>query len=209
MLYKDLLKCIQYFASTYYNERGQLFNGSREFRQQRKQNKLMRLQQEKEVRSASLPSRGSPNDGDQEEEEALERQRRGGRVKGAGKVIHRKDMYKVMDGSVLMVIGSLWLVYDRYDIADALLEGMLLQEYVADLLEVRIPEGWEESFRKAHAELDGQDSNEHSDGNEDYLENVYVDDQGDAKGVRYVRRSKRLQSLTNTKGTGRRKKSSR
>lgn len=30
------------------------------------------------------------------------------------------------------------------------MEGMLLQEYVADMLEVRIPEGWEESVRKAY-----------------------------------------------------------
>jgi hypothetical protein len=106
MHYQDLLKCIHYFASTYYNERGQLFNGSKEFRQQRKQYKLMRLQQEKEARSPSTSLRGTP-DGDcnQVEEETPKRPRRGGRTKGVRKVIHRKDMYKVLDGSALMVIG--------------------------------------------------------------------------------------------------------
>jgi hypothetical protein len=104
--YQDLLKCIHYFASTYYNERGQLFNGSKEFRQQRKQNKLMRLQQEKEARSASSSLRGTPDDdGNEVEEETPKRPRRGGRVKGVRKVIHRKDTYKVLDGSALMVIG--------------------------------------------------------------------------------------------------------
>ena len=43
------------------------------------------------------------------------------------------------------------------------MEGMLLQEYVADMLEARIPEGWEESVRKAY----GRDSDEHPEGHED------------------------------------------
>jgi hypothetical protein len=32
------------------------------------------------------------------------------------------------------------------------MQGMLLQEYVADMLEVRIPEGWEESVKIAHSQ---------------------------------------------------------
>jgi hypothetical protein len=43
------------------------------------------------------------------------------------------------------------------------MEGMLLQEYVADMLEVRIPEGWEESVRNAY----GRDPDEHPEGDED------------------------------------------
>lgn len=67
----------------------------------------MKLQQEKEARSASTSLRGTPDDDDSQMEEVAPRPRRGGRVKG-GKVIHRKDMYKVLDGSALMVIGLLF-----------------------------------------------------------------------------------------------------
>jgi hypothetical protein len=47
------------------------------------------------------------------------------------------------------------------------MEGMLLQEYVADMLEVRIPEGWEESVRKAYGRdpdkcPEGDDRDSHS-----------------------------------------------
>jgi hypothetical protein len=69
----------------------------------------MRLQQEKEANSASTSLRGTPDDDSNEVEEAApKRPRRGGRVKGVPKVIHRKDMYKVMDGSALMAIGQLF-----------------------------------------------------------------------------------------------------
>ena len=104
-MHQDLLKCIHYFASTYYNERGQLFNGSREFRQQRKINKLKR-RQEMETQSASTSLRGTPDADTNQVEEEPKKPRRGGRVKGAGRVIHRKDMYKVMDGSALVVLGA-------------------------------------------------------------------------------------------------------
>jgi hypothetical protein len=68
----------------------------------------MRLQEETEAHSPSTSLRGTPDDdADQSEEVSPKRPRRGGRVKGAGKVIHRKDMYKVLDGSALMVIGKL------------------------------------------------------------------------------------------------------
>lgn len=68
----------------------------------------MRLQQEQEAHSTSTSLRGTPDNDDNEVEEVVPKKpRRGGRVKG-GKVIHRKDMYRVMDGSSLMVLGSLF-----------------------------------------------------------------------------------------------------
>ena len=60
-----------------------------------------------ETQSASTSQRGTPDaDTNQVEEEEPKKPRRGGRVKGAGRVIHRKDMYKVMDGSALVVLGA-------------------------------------------------------------------------------------------------------
>lgn len=46
-------------------------------------------------------------------------------------------------------------------------EGMLLQEYVADMLEVRIPEGWEESVRNAYKQASGEGSDKDEDNTDD------------------------------------------
>ncbi|KAF9458470.1 hypothetical protein BDZ94DRAFT_1270532 [Collybia nuda] len=134
----DLLKSIHYFASQYYTEKGQLYNASRQYRLEKKQRRLSRLQQEKDAASASpeLEPHGASGDTD---DAPVKKPRRGGRVKG-GKVIYRKDMYKVLEGSALMAI------------------GMLLQEHVNQLMEIRIPDGWEESIMNAEAESDDPDS---------------------------------------------------
>ncbi|KAG6902203.1 hypothetical protein C0995_003035 [Termitomyces sp. Mi166 len=124
----DLLKSIHYFASSYYHERGQLFNATQDYRQMRKQNRLKKLEQQKK---AEADRENSESDEDSEQDET-NRPRRGGRKKGVtGKIVHRKDMYKMLDGSALMAI------------------GMLIQEYVSRTLEVRIPNGWEDMMRDA------------------------------------------------------------
>lgn len=61
----------------------------------RKQNKLRRIAQAQAVRDSEEP----------EEETVIVKPRRGGRIKGIGKKIYPKDMYKVMEGSALMAIG--------------------------------------------------------------------------------------------------------
>ncbi|GLB34261.1 hypothetical protein LshimejAT787_0111450 [Lyophyllum shimeji] len=121
----DLLKAIHYFASTYYHERGQLLNVTREYRIRRKENKLRRLEEQK-AREAS----GEHDEG----EKTIKPVRRGGRIKGAGDREYPKDMYKIMDGSALVAI------------------GMLMQEYVARMLEIRIPDGWEEMIKQTYGE---------------------------------------------------------
>ncbi|KAI0758190.1 hypothetical protein C8Q74DRAFT_1175066, partial [Fomes fomentarius] len=40
----DLLKCLHYFASTYYSAMGQLYDATKDFRQQRKKRKAQQLQ---------------------------------------------------------------------------------------------------------------------------------------------------------------------
>ncbi|KAF5387944.1 hypothetical protein D9615_000780 [Tricholomella constricta] len=135
----DLLKSIHYFASTYYHERGQLMNVTKGYRQMRKQNLERRLEQKRKAE-------------EDDDADALKPARRGGMIKGAGKKIYPKDMYKILDGSALVAI------------------GMLMQEYVARMLEVRIPDGWEEMVQQAYAEAGvetPEEAGEDGDGEED------------------------------------------
>ncbi|KAG5651259.1 hypothetical protein H0H81_009303 [Sphagnurus paluster] len=125
----DLLKSIHYFASSYYHERGQLMNLTKDYRVMRKQNTLRR-RAEKERAEV---------EGD---EEALKPVRRGGVIKGSGKKIYPKDMYKILDGSALVAI------------------GMLMQEYVVQMLEVRIPDGWEDMVQEAYANGDNTEDDD-------------------------------------------------
>lgn len=62
------------------------------------------------------------------------------------------------------------------------MEGMLLQEYVADLLEVRIPGGWEESVRKVY----GQNTGEQTDEDEDSADNINIVDPGDQEDTEHT-----------------------
>ncbi|KAG6845516.1 hypothetical protein H0H87_007760 [Tephrocybe sp. NHM501043] len=125
----DLLKSIHYFASSYYHERGQLFNATKEYRQMRRQNKLVKLGRQ---RKADVS--GDDFAEWEDESEEIEPTSRGGRKKGViGRTIHRKDMYKMLDGSALM-------------------------EYVIRTLEVRIPDGWEEMMREAYGGSGGDET---------------------------------------------------
>ncbi|KAG6819138.1 hypothetical protein H0H93_015031 [Arthromyces matolae] len=148
----DLLKAIHYFSASYYHERGQLFNATKEYRNVRKQNKLKRLERQQ--------TRENTADEDWEEDEPIEPPRRGGRKKGiVGRVVHRKDMYKMLDGSALMAI------------------GMLMQEFVSRMFEVRIPDGWEDMMRQVYEDEDaGPEGDESSEENK---ENIDAEPWGD------------------------------
>jgi len=150
----DLLKCIHYFASTYYTEMGQLRDSSREHRKEKKRRKLQKMKSVPWSKAADLQKEASTCDdsGDDtssgsssssEEDEANSRAD-GGKAKKPSRKGHSKrdgkqsvrrqtaylntDMYKVCDGSALMAI------------------GMLMQQHVADLLSPRISDGWEEAM---------------------------------------------------------------
>ncbi|EGO02131.1 hypothetical protein SERLA73DRAFT_71269 [Serpula lacrymans var. lacrymans S7.3] len=120
----DLLKCVHHFASRFYSDRGQLFDASKEYRQEKSERRLRRLSEKSPFKHVSLreESRESEmNDDhsttdeeatsgkDSEKKEDEERESRSTKI-------CQKDMYKVFDGSALIAI------------------GMLLQEYVARTL---------------------------------------------------------------------------
>ncbi|KAI1795002.1 hypothetical protein LXA43DRAFT_1080308 [Ganoderma leucocontextum] len=148
----DLLKCLHYFASTYYTAMGQLYDASREFRKERKIRRAQKLKKTGAASSSDPQPAGKdvndPQDSsgeediefseDEEEEEEADKEgeeddkrmkRRKTRPTASRHVA--KDMYKLFDGSALMAL------------------GMLLQEHVAERLEPNVPEGWEKEFAVA------------------------------------------------------------
>ena len=101
-LSQDLLKCIHHFASNHYTERHQLFNGSKQYREEKRERRLRR---QSSLNAPSTPDYESTSENlssDDHEEPATDehgspnstKYRRPGR-----------DMYKIMDGSALMAIG--------------------------------------------------------------------------------------------------------
>ncbi|TFK94900.1 hypothetical protein K466DRAFT_535073 [Polyporus arcularius HHB13444] len=143
----DLLKCLHHFASSYYTAMGQLYDATREARQERK---IRRLAKRKESGTASSSRAASSDatkvgvDGEDtgeestessdEDEDAYEAEsptknsssKR--KKRRRGKHPMDKDMYKIFDGSALVAL------------------GMLLQEHVAHSLNSHVPEGWEKAM---------------------------------------------------------------
>jgi len=102
----DLLQCIHRLASLYWSQRGELRNARREYRLDRQQKRLRKL-------NIVSPSESSlPEDIDDENES----QPSSGASEAQDQRNPQKDMYMALDGSALVAI------------------GMLLQEYVAQLL---------------------------------------------------------------------------
>ncbi|KAF8806078.1 hypothetical protein BYT27DRAFT_7191380 [Phlegmacium glaucopus] len=147
----DLLKCIHRYASEYYTQSGQLLNSSREYRKQRKiRRDIKKAQGRTKISISPTNSRTpSPNhdslgsesdistrDGDYDNEggskldkgKEKEKAPRKGRQRTAKQY---RDMYKVFDGSAIMAI------------------GMLIQEYIVDVLDPQPSGEWEEEMRKA------------------------------------------------------------
>jgi hypothetical protein len=140
---------LHYFAAKYYDERGQLFNASREYRQMRKKNKESRLEAEASQEAAGIT-------------EPLPPPRRGGWIKGKGKTEYPKDMYQVMDGSAMLAIGLRQLPSSHCSELTNIPTGMFLEEWVAKMLQLRKPDGWEGLIKDS---LDGEMKNAEADRN--------------------------------------------
>ncbi|KAF7984735.1 hypothetical protein HWV62_11674 [Athelia sp. TMB] len=132
----DLLKQIHSFAANWYTEHEMLHDGTREYRRDKKAKKDAKLAVAAASISAEPDTEIDDDDGDASEPESdgdstkgrgkmhskVKRQR-----KGKKQVTARRDMYKVFDGSALLVI------------------GMLLQHRTANLLRPTLadPNNWE------------------------------------------------------------------
>lgn len=128
-----MLKCIHHLASMYYHEHGQLFDASREYRQERRLEKLRdatRSERPAISGSSSYPTEPrqqneneDKEEGDDDVDDSVDRdigvddpgtitraQRLKGRTKSRNreKKNHRRDMYRMFDGSAMMAIGESW-----------------------------------------------------------------------------------------------------
>lgn len=118
---QDLLKCIHYFASTYYSEMGQLRDSSKEYRREKKLRRLRKLERLAAHTAAKLrPSlqqnhvaQNENNEASSSEEESsgTDEKSNAGKAKKVSKRRQAKplvgtDMYKIFDGSALMTIGE-------------------------------------------------------------------------------------------------------
>ncbi|KAI0371458.1 hypothetical protein BV20DRAFT_965196 [Pilatotrama ljubarskyi] len=148
----DLLKCLHHFASTYYTAMGQLYHASREYRQQKKTRRLEKTKAIPADASHAQSEDAGPHEpqhssgeeeidlSEDEDEDAMDGGLAAEQGTSAGAARKRrkrgprqvrpmeKDMYKIFDGSALMAL------------------GMLFQEHVADMLQPRMPDGWEKEM---------------------------------------------------------------
>ncbi|KAJ6581369.1 hypothetical protein B0H19DRAFT_1114881 [Mycena capillaripes] len=129
---QDLLKCIHHFACNYYSDRGQLFNASRTYRKAKKQRRLARLAAKEKPRPQDASSGEEEPAPDADTDPPKTQKDR------------RRDMYKVMDGSALLAIGTSTSSQLFYCVNSV--QGMLLQEHIARMLAPRIPDGWEQGI---------------------------------------------------------------
>ncbi|KAK0207098.1 hypothetical protein DFS33DRAFT_643980 [Desarmillaria ectypa] len=119
LLLEDLLKCIHYFASLYYSERGQLLDASKSYRLERKARQMKRLEKARREESNDdrdpLDKNCHPQDTEQPTEDETDeepddkrvRSRRRGQKPKDVIGVSRRDMYKLMDGTALMALGEL------------------------------------------------------------------------------------------------------
>ncbi|RPD67459.1 hypothetical protein L226DRAFT_477930 [Lentinus tigrinus ALCF2SS1-7] len=145
----DLLKCLHHFASSYYTAMGQLYDATREARQERKIRRLAKRQEAgtasssraasseatkvdvDEEDSGEESSESSEGDEDVDEAESPTKDGKTSRKKRRRRVERHpmdKDMYKIFDGSALVAL------------------GMLLQEHVVHSLDSHVPPGWEKEM---------------------------------------------------------------
>ncbi|KAF8551715.1 hypothetical protein OG21DRAFT_1417445 [Imleria badia] len=113
----DLLKAIHHFASCYYRERGQLSDSSRDYRGTKKERRKQSQENIHTLAANTLKHENvdSENEHTETEDETTEDEdeREVMDAEGSGKEAprtkgntYRKDMYKALDGSALMAIGS-------------------------------------------------------------------------------------------------------
>lgn len=117
----DLLKCIHYFASTYYSEMGQLRDSSKEYRKEKKLRRLARLERQAaletdkfvdgDLQSEEEESESSSSEEDESESDDKSIESKVVKSKRKSRNSRRSlphvdvDMYKVFDGSALMAMG--------------------------------------------------------------------------------------------------------
>lgn len=96
---QDLLKYIHHFACNYYSDRAQLFHESRTWRKERKERRAREAAEAKVV----------AEDANSDDEEGPE-------VDAPSETVtpQRRDMYKTMDGSALLAIGTLFSMVSYY-----------------------------------------------------------------------------------------------
>lgn len=114
------MKSIHHFAAHYYTERGQLLDASRQYRKEKKARRLQRQKvtgEEKRSRSRSLVSGSVSEEKDADSEDSAEFSEddnpdtKEADVKRKKKKTYPKDMYKVLDGSALMAMGRVPVLY--------------------------------------------------------------------------------------------------
>ncbi|KAF9819464.1 hypothetical protein IEO21_02072 [Rhodonia placenta] len=157
----DLLKCVHYFATTYYTAMGQLYDASREARQQKRLRRLQRLrgrpegnrdqseepgtantehghasddvENDVDVEDEDREESGGDEDEDEDEDADGKATRRWGHSRSRRDRPTKVDMYKIFDGSALMAL------------------GMLVQEHIAQMFSGDVPEEWEAAMQAEEA----------------------------------------------------------
>ncbi|KAI0751166.1 hypothetical protein C8Q80DRAFT_1343025 [Daedaleopsis nitida] len=158
---QDLLKCLHYFASTYYTAMGQLSDVTREVRKERKirrarkQGKASGPSSSPEVIDIDDISEDSQDPFDTEDGTTQVPQNDVGRPEARKKRRPRerrpmeKDMYKLFDGSALIALGNSQPFNDQTQSsghAQFIYAGMILQHHILEQLEPCVPEGWEKGM---------------------------------------------------------------
>lgn len=175
---QDLLKCVHYFATTYYTAMGQLYDASREARQQKRLRRLQRLrgrpegnrdqseepgtantehghasddvENDVDVEDEDREESGGDEDEDEDEDADGKATRRWGHSRSRRDRPTKVDMYKIFDGSALMALG----VYCQCIHTVVMLMfwlGMLVQEHIAQMFSGDVPEEWEAAMQAEEA----------------------------------------------------------
>lgn len=116
---QDLLKAIHYFASSYYDEMGQLYDATRAMRMEDRRKKRLRRVSGQSQRAASSSqaeneeyseSEGVDEEGSPEKQVQADGGNEGGRGRKRGRKeeesLKARDMYKAFDGTALIAIGA-------------------------------------------------------------------------------------------------------
>ena len=153
---QDLLKCVHYFASQYYAAQGLMSNRSRKYRDEVRQRNARHVQGAAEAGTDADADAEDEDEEDFEEDSGKEDLREEEVVKGRGKNEGKgatpesvPDMYKALDGSALVAIGTSILADCTREAERRGSPGMLLQEHISALLNSNIPLGWEEEMEAA------------------------------------------------------------
>jgi hypothetical protein len=118
---QDFLKCIHHFASQYYGSRRELFDSAGAYRKVKRENRKRRMLRAARSRSKDPETRPDERESDEGEKHTdndssteisptskAQRKRKGKAKTMSGSIVTpQKDMYKALDGSALLCIGTL------------------------------------------------------------------------------------------------------